>query len=246
MAYRQLHASFSGAVLLALLLTGSVLAIAGRHTVAVAQERPVGQGGGAAPAREKESGLARAARVVADRLAAAFPRVEGMIIGFDGEQVLIDRGTEHGVFQGMELEVFREGEEFKHPLTSEALGRMDKELGMIRVLQVQEQFAVATITKRPEKVEFRQGDQVRVSMARMIVAFPNCNVEEVKGASTRAVMILRGRERGPTLEILRQTSRTVYNSRTPPTPLTLALSPTYGRGLGGRPALHFPYLREPQ
>jgi len=110
-----------------------------------------------------------------------------MIIGFEGDQVLIDRGTADGVFQGMELEVFREGGEFKHPLTMEALGRLDKDLGMLRILQVRERYAVAAITKRAEKAEMRQGDQVRVSMARMIVAFPNVEVEGVKDANTRAV-----------------------------------------------------------
>jgi len=155
--------------------------------MAFAQARAPAQGRPLGPARDKESRLAEAARVVADRLAAAFPRVEGMIIGFEGDQVLIDRGTADGVFQGMELEVFREGEEFKHPLTMEVLGRLDKDLGVLRVLQVRERYAVAAITKRVEKAEIRQGDQVRVSMARMIVAFPNVEVEDVRDANTRAV-----------------------------------------------------------
>jgi hypothetical protein len=120
-------------------------------------------------------------------MAAAFPRVEGMIIGFDGDVVLIDRGADHGVFQGMELDVFREGELFKHPLTSEVLGRLDRELGMIRVHQVRERYAVAVATVRRDNAEFRQGDGVRVSMARMIMAFPNVEVEEGKGGTVRSV-----------------------------------------------------------
>lgn len=155
--------------------------------MAFAQVRAPAQGRPPGPARDKESRFAEAARVVADRLAAAFPRVEGMIIGFEGDQVLIDRGTADNVFQGMELDVFREGEEFKHPLTMEVLGRLDKDLGMLRILQVRERYAVAAITRRAEKAEMRQGDQVRVSMARMIVAFPNVEVEGVKDANTRAV-----------------------------------------------------------
>jgi hypothetical protein len=110
-----------------------------------------------------------------------------MIIGFEGDQVLIDRGTADGVVQGMELEVFREGEEFKHPLTMEVLGRLDIDLGMLRILQVRERYAVAAITKRAEKAEIRQGDQVRLSMARMIVAFPNVEVGDVRDANTRTV-----------------------------------------------------------
>ncbi len=159
-----------------------------RPETALAQGRVPPQGpGSSAPARERESGFAQAARAVADRLAAAFSAVEGTIIGFEGDQVLIDRGASHGVFQGMELEVFREGEEFRHPLTLEALGRLDRDVGMIRVSHVRERFSLAVISKRAEKAELRQGDQVRVSMARVIVAFPNVEVEGVKGANTRSV-----------------------------------------------------------
>lgn len=177
----------SWALLLCFLVSSLLVLSLPPSEKAFAQARAPAQGRPSGPARDKESRFADAARVVADRLAAAFPRVEGMIIGFEGDQVLIDRGTADGVVQGMELEVFREGEEFKHPLTMEALGRLDKDLGMLRVLQVRERYAVAAIIKRVEKAEMRQGDQVRVSMARMIVAFPNVEVEGVKDANTRAV-----------------------------------------------------------
>jgi len=176
----------SRAALLFLLLPSfSFVACSGG--IALAQERAPVPKRTPVTAKEKESGIAGAARVVADRLAAAFPRIEGLIIGFEGDQVLIDRGTPDGVLQGMELEVFREGEEFKHPLTGEVLGRLDKELGLLRVLQVREKYGVATVTKKSEKTEIRQGDQFRVPMARMIVAFPNCEVEEIKGANAKSV-----------------------------------------------------------
>src|SRR3972149_6608749 len=176
----------SWALLLCVLVSSLALSLS-PSDMAFAQARAPAQGRPPGPAREKDGRFAEAARVVADRLVAAFPRVEGMIIGFEGDQVLIDRGTADGVFQGMELEVFREGGEFKHPLTMEVLGRLDKDLGMLRILQVRERYAVAAITKRVEKAEVRQGDQVRVSMARMIVAFPNVEVEDVRDANTRTV-----------------------------------------------------------
>jgi len=165
----------------------SLLLVTGMGGISLAQERAPAKGRTAAPNKEKETPVAEAVRVVADRLVAAFPRVEGLIIGFEGEQVLIDRGKADGVFQGMELNVFREGEEFKHPITGEVFGRLDKELGLLRVLQVRERYAVAAVTKTAEKAEIRQGDQVRVSMARMIVAFPNVDMEAAKGANIRPV-----------------------------------------------------------
>src|SRR6202795_2323860 len=165
----------------------SLLLVTGIGGISLAQERPPAKGRTATPNKEKETPVAEAVRVVADRLVAAFPRVEGLIIGFEGEQVLLDRGKADGVFQGMELNVFREGEEFKHPITGEVFGRLDKELGSLQVLQVRERYAVAAITKTAEKAKIRQGDQVRVSMARMIVAFPNVDMEAAKGANIRPV-----------------------------------------------------------
>lgn len=165
----------------------SLLLIVSPGIMAAAQERTPVRGGSPASARDQPGESTEAARVVAERLAAAFPRVEGLIIGFEGDLVLIDRGTTAGIFQGMELDVFREGQEFKHPLTGETLGKMDKDLGMIRILYVHERYAEATVIKKIEKAGFRKGDRVRVSMARMIVAFPNVDVEGVGGMGARSM-----------------------------------------------------------
>lgn len=155
--------------------------------MAPAEERTPVRRGSPSATREQQGGLADAAAVVAERLAATFPRIEGLIIGFEGDLVVIDRGTAAGIFQGMELDVFREGQEFKHPLTGETLGKLDKDLGMIRIVHVRERYAEATVVKKAEKAGFRKGDRVRVSMARMIVAFPNVDVEGVSGVSARSM-----------------------------------------------------------
>ncbi|MDE2180282.1 MAG: VCBS repeat-containing protein [candidate division NC10 bacterium] len=155
--------------------------------MALGEERTPVRDGSVSLTRDQQGGFAEAAGVVAERLAAAFPRVEGLIIRFEGDLVLIDRGTADGVFQGMELDIFRTGEEFKHPLTGEILGRLDKDLGRVRVLHVRERYAEATVIKKVEKAGFRKGDRVRVSVARMIVAFPNVDVEGVSGVGARSM-----------------------------------------------------------
>ncbi|PTL36887.1 hypothetical protein CLG94_02090 [Candidatus Methylomirabilis limnetica] len=165
----------------------SISLIASPSGMALGQERTPVRGGSPSSAREPQGGFAESARVVAERLAASFPRVDGLVIGFERGQVLIDRGTAEGVFQGMELDVFREGEEFKHPLTGEILGRLDKDLGMLRVLRAHERYSEATVIKKAEKAGFQKGDRVRVSMARMIVAFPNVDVEGVSGVGARSM-----------------------------------------------------------
>ncbi|PWB47898.1 MAG: hypothetical protein C3F12_02830 [Candidatus Methylomirabilota bacterium] len=178
---------FAPLTLLFFLFLSSISVVTVPGGSAFGQERPAVRSRGAALAREQQGGVAEAARVVAERLAAAFPRVQGLIIGFEGDLVLIDRGSAEGVVQGMELDVFREGEEFKHPFTGEVLGRLDKDLGTIRILHVRERYAEAAIIKKAEKTGFRKGDRVRVSMARMIVAYPNVDTEEVGGIGVRSV-----------------------------------------------------------
>lgn len=168
-------------------LLSSLSIIASPTGTALGEERPPVRGGSVSSARDRQGGPAEAARAVAEQLAAAFARVTGLIIGFEGDLVLIDRGTADGVVQGMELNVFREGEEFKHPLTGEILGRLDKDLGTLRVLHVRERYAETTVIKKAEKAAFRKGDRVRVSMARMIVAFPNVDAVGVGGVGARSI-----------------------------------------------------------
>lgn len=175
----------TGMTLLVVLLS-SILFIVLPGGMVSAEERTPVRGGNPSSTRDQQGGLADAATVVAERLAAAFPRIEGLVIGFEGDRVLIDRGTAAGVLQGMQLDVFREGQEFKHPLTGEVLGKLDKDLGMIRILHVHERYAEAAVLKKTEKTGFRKGDRVRVSMARMIVAFPNVDVEGISGVSSRS------------------------------------------------------------
>jgi hypothetical protein len=174
-------------IVLLFVLLFSISLIASPGGMALGEERTPVRGGSPSSARDQQGGFAEAAAVVAERLTAAFPRIEGLVIGFEGDRVLIDRGTTEGVFQGMELDVFREGREFKHPLTGESLGMLDKDLGMVRILHVHERYAEATVVKKAEKTDFRKGDRVRVSMARMIVAFPSVDVEGVRGVSARSM-----------------------------------------------------------
>ncbi|HWQ69945.1 MAG TPA: VCBS repeat-containing protein [Patescibacteria group bacterium] len=184
---RPVSLIFRVRIVLLFVLLSVISLIPSPDGMALADERTPVRAKGTPSARDQQGGFAEAAKIVAERLAASFPRVEGLIIGFEGDLVLIDRGTAAGVVQGMELDVFREGEEFKHPLTGETLGRLDKDLGTVRVLHVHERYAETAVIKKAEKVEFRKGDRVRVSMARMIVAFPNIDVGGVGGVSARSM-----------------------------------------------------------
>lgn len=193
---------------LLVVLVFSILLITSPCVTALAQQRTPVRGGSLSVARDQQDGLAEAAAMVAERLTAAFAPVEGLIIGVEDGRILIDRGTAGGMFQGMELDVFREGKDFKHPLTGEILGRLDKELGVVRILRVHEHYAEATVVKTSPEVELRQGDRVRVSKARMIVALPNIDVEAIAISCSRQRAGCSARTRSMTRELAAALVRT--------------------------------------
>ncbi len=138
-------------------------------------------------ARAQELAFSRAAEDAAARLAEAFPLVQGSVVGLEGDRVLIDLGAKQKIHQGMELQVYREGDEVKHPVTGQVLGRRDKRLGLLKVVEVKEGFSEAVIVSRPEGSTITAGDLVRVSPDRLSVALPLIDAGEVKGADVYSV-----------------------------------------------------------
>ena len=139
------------------------------------------------PASGQEPAYGTAAAQIAEGIAAAFPKVAGRVIGIERERVLLDLGTKDQVIPGLELQVYREGQEFKHPYTGQALGKLDRDVGRVRILEVQPNFSAAEIIQQTEGTMVQQGDQVRVTSARVILALPNVDVGDVAGANTRSV-----------------------------------------------------------
>lgn len=138
-------------------------------------------------ARAQELAFSRAAEDAAARLAEAFPLVQGSVVGLEGDRVLIDLGGKQKIHQGMELQVYREGDEVKHPVTGQVLGRRDKRLGLLKVVEVKEGFSEAVFVSRPEGSTITAGDLVRVSPDRLSVALPLIDAGEVKGADVYSV-----------------------------------------------------------
>jgi hypothetical protein len=135
----------------------------------------------------QEAAYGSAAAEIAERIAAAFPKVAGQVIGLEKERILLDLGAKDAVIPGLELQVYREGQEFKHPYTGQVLGKLDRDVGRVRVLEVQPNFSVAEVIQHAEGTMVQHGDRVRVTSARVILALPNVDVSDVAGANTRSV-----------------------------------------------------------
>ena len=138
-------------------------------------------------AQAQEMAFSRAAENAARQLADAFPVLQGSVVGVEGDRVLIDLGARQKVYQGMELQVYRVGEEVKHPVTGQMLGRRDKQLGLVRVAEVKEGFSEAVLVSRHEGATITVGDLIRVSYDRLSIALPLINPGEVKGPNLHSV-----------------------------------------------------------
>jgi len=98
------------------------------------------------------------------QVVALFPKVEGDVLKVDGGQATLSVGQRDGVVAGVELIVYREGEELKHPKTGEVLGRTEKTIGRITVTDVFENYPTAKISQGNG---VQAGDKARVSAGKV-------------------------------------------------------------------------------
>lgn len=141
----------------------------------------------ASQASAQTTSYAGSAQEVAQKLLDLFPRVDGMVVGLDEGRILIDLGAKDRVAPGMEFQVYREGEEFRHPYTGQALGTIDKEVGRVRILEVREKFSIGLPAAIDEPGTIRPGDRVRVTGARIVVALPAVDAAGAKEVNARAL-----------------------------------------------------------
>ncbi len=114
---------------------------------------------GAAQESDYRIGLLR----IVERVQAFFPKVEGVIVTVENRQVYLDAGTATGVRPGMEMSVFREGPEFKHPLTGVVLGRLEEDVGIVKIVEVREGYSIAEVVGMKEGQVIKVGDRYRIT-----------------------------------------------------------------------------------
>lgn len=99
-----------------------------------------------------------------EQVQAFFPKVGGEVVEVRGQQLTLSLGRRDGVQPGVELALYREGRELRHPKTGEVLGRTEEALGRVRVGQVFEAYSVAGLV---EGSGAQPGDKVRVSAGKI-------------------------------------------------------------------------------
>jgi hypothetical protein len=102
--------------------------------------------------------------VLADQLVDLFPKIEGDVLEVQDKTLTLSGGRKDGVRPGLELTLFREGREIKHPKTGQVLGKTEESLGRVTVVSVQEQFSQGSA---PGGVEIKPGDRFRLSSGKI-------------------------------------------------------------------------------
>ena len=102
--------------------------------------------------------------VLVDDLVGLFPKVQGEVVEVRDSTLTLDVGKKDGVRPGLEVELYREGREIRHPKTGEVLGKAEEALGRTRITDAQEAFSLAGVDKPGE---LKPGDRFRVSAGKV-------------------------------------------------------------------------------
>jgi len=96
-----------------------------------------------------------------------FIPVSGKIVSVDGSTVMIEADTKEPFSPGMRLNVLREGEPFRHPITREVLGKSEVLSGRVAIGERKGE----RLTGKVIEGTAREGDRVRISETRVKLVF---------------------------------------------------------------------------
>ncbi len=85
--------------------------------------------------------------ILADKIKADLPIVNGYVINVDDRKLTLDIGTKNRVKKGMKCDVYREGDSIIHPVTGQVIGKMIDDLCEVQITDVYEAYSIAQITK---------------------------------------------------------------------------------------------------
>ena len=100
-------------------------------------------------------------------LLALFPAVEGYVVSASGGEAYVDLSLKDLVKPGMELQIYRPGADMIHPVTKQVLGSYEKNLGVLSVTEVRENYSRGDLDPDGAAAGIVPGDRVRLSARRL-------------------------------------------------------------------------------
>jgi WD40 repeat protein len=105
------------------------------------------------------SGLRNMVSRITARIVRHFP-LQGYVVQRTADRVMIDLGRQSGVSPGLQFSAFLEGKPLRHPKTGEVLSIERIEKGTLKITEVREKTALATITTESCTGCIQEGQQV--------------------------------------------------------------------------------------
>ena len=102
--------------------------------------------------------------VLVDQVLALFPKVDGEVLEVQDGTVTLALGSRDGLVPNVELALYRQGRELRHPKTGEILGRTEQALGRLMVGEVFEAYSTG---KASQGSEVQPGDRARISAGKI-------------------------------------------------------------------------------
>src|SRR3989441_12884086 len=99
-----------------------------------------------------------------DQVLALFPKVDGEVIEVLDGTITLALGSRDGLISGVQLALYRQGRELRHPKTGEILGRTEQAVGRVVIRQVFESYSTGTAGQGSE---VQPGDRARVSAGKI-------------------------------------------------------------------------------
>ena len=106
-------------------------------------------------------------RALGEGLLALFPAVEGYVVSASGGEAYVDLAHKDLVSPGMELQIYRPGDDMVHPVTKQVLGAYEKDLGILSVTEVRESYSRGALDAAGAAAGIVAGDRVRLSARRL-------------------------------------------------------------------------------
>lgn len=107
---------------------------------------------------------------ITSKIRAAFPQVSGLVILARGDEVFFDLASDGNVPEGTLLTVYEEGEPFKHPFTGEILGRLEKRVATVELMEIREKFSVGRLVNTEANQQVEPGQKVRITSSKLKLA----------------------------------------------------------------------------
>ena len=119
----------------------------------------------------QETGSASLDRIVS-QIDAMFPPLQGYVIAVDGEVLTLDLKQGQPIKEGDRLKLLRFGKDIIHPVTKKKVGREEKDLGEVEILEVRKDFSWASATDPSVKAQPGDGVQSPFNEIILLVAPP--------------------------------------------------------------------------